>query len=215
MALDPSFTGSVINALPLDRMIAGPLMAMLKAQVQASAEYANFLTTVCIKEGKALNIGFEYDETVVDTEGNYEGTLKKTLRIPLLAAIAHPNICVETGTVDFELEVSQAEETKSSQDYQADLSASAGWGPFKVKIHGKVAAHKEQTRTSDTRAKYSIHTEISRQGPPEALMRVIDFVTDAATKPSVINLDGQTLDPGKLPEDTAAKPPGQDGGGNG
>lgn len=39
--------GSVINALPLDRMIGGPLRAMITAQVQASKAYAEFLMSVC------------------------------------------------------------------------------------------------------------------------------------------------------------------------
>jgi len=39
--------GSVINALLLDRMIGGPLRAMITAQVQASKAYAEFLMSVC------------------------------------------------------------------------------------------------------------------------------------------------------------------------
>lgn len=39
----------MINALPLDRMIAGPLQAMIQAQVQASKPYADFLMGVCIQ----------------------------------------------------------------------------------------------------------------------------------------------------------------------
>ena len=35
MSLDNSLIGSVINALPMDRMIAGPLQAMVQAQVTA------------------------------------------------------------------------------------------------------------------------------------------------------------------------------------
>ena len=185
--MDNSLIGSVINALPLDRMIAGPLRAMISAQVQASRAYAEFLMSVCIKDGKAVNVQFEYDETIVDSEGNFKGTIRKTMRIPLLAALTHPNICIEEGSIDFELEVSQSEETHSETAGEASLEASLGWGPFTVKVHGKVSHKSEQTRKTDTRAKYSIHTGIKRQGPPEALMRVIDFLTDAATKPTMID----------------------------
>lgn len=184
--MDAGLIGSVINALPLDKMIAGPLNAMISAQVSASKQYADFLLSVCIKDGQAVQVQFDYDETVVDTEGNYKGTYKKSMTIPLLAAISHPNICVETGTVDFELEVSQSESSSSSTDAEASLEASVGWGPFSVKISGKVSHKSEQTRKTDTRAKYTIHTEIKRQPPPEALQRVIDFLTDAATKPTLM-----------------------------
>ena len=197
--MDPNLIGSVINALPLDRMIGGPLQAMVNAQVQASKAYTDFLMSVCIQNDKAVNIEFDYDETQVDTEGNFKQTVQKVIRVPLLAVITHPNICIEDGSVDFELEVSQAEESKSETAAEAELSASIGWGPYKVSMHGKVSHKSEQTRKTDTRAKYSIHTSIKRQEPPEALMRVIDFLTDAATKPTLLP-DAKTNTAG-LPED--------------
>ncbi|MDC7223760.1 MAG: DUF2589 domain-containing protein [Spirochaetales bacterium] len=181
--MNTSLIGSVINALPLDRMISGPLMAMMKAQVTASKMYADFLLSVCIENGKAIAVEFDYDETLVDTEGQVAGVAKKKMTIPLMAVITHPNICIENGTIDFELEVSQSEEIHEESAQEGELKGSFGWGPFKVSVSGKVSHHKEQTRKTDTRAKYSIHVDAKRQPPPEALMRVIDFLTDAATKP--------------------------------
>ncbi len=186
MAIDTGLIGSVINALPLDRMISAPLQAMITAQVQASKAYADFLLGVCIKDGKAIAVQFDYDETLVDTQGQVTGVLTKTMRIPLLAAISHPNICIEEGTIDFELEVSQSEEDHSETSASGEFSASMGWGPFSVKVSGSVSHKSEQTRKTDTRAKYSIHTSIKRQDPPEALARVIDYLTNAATKPVVL-----------------------------
>lgn len=200
--MDTALIGSVINALPLDRMIGGPLQAMVNAQIQASRAYAEFLMTVCIKDGKAVNVQFEYDETLVDTEGSLQGVQRKTMRIPLLAAITHPNVCIEDGSIDFELEVSQSEESHSETEAGGGFEAKIGWGPFSVSMHGKVSHKSEQTRKTDTRAKYSIHTGIKRQGPPEALNRVIDFLTDAATKPVVLpNVNKVDA----LPDDTVAK----------
>jgi hypothetical protein len=194
MALDPNFTGSVINALPIDKMIGGPLQAMITAQVSASKAYADFLMGVCIKDGKALQIQFEYDETQVDSEGNFKGIVQKSLRIPLLAAITHPNVCVEEGTVDFEIEITASEQDTQATEAEVGFEASCGWGPISVKVTGKVSHKSEQTRKQDTRAKYSFHVNVKRQDPPEAIMRVIDFLTDAATKPVTVpgqaKLDG-------------------------
>ena len=160
--MDSQFIGSVINALPLEHMIGGPLQAMIKAQVQASKSYTDFLLSVCIKDGKAVAIEFDYDETVVDEQGVNKGSVTRKMSIPLLAAITHPIICIEDGTI---------------------VEASVGWGVFKAKMTGKVSHKSEQTRSTDTRAKYSIHTQIKRQEPPEALQRVIDYLTNAKTKP--------------------------------
>ncbi|WP_080754722.1 DUF2589 domain-containing protein [Pseudomonas parafulva] len=208
MSIDSNLIGSVINALPMDRMIAGPLQAMIQAQVTASKSYADFLLNVCIKDGKAVAIQFDYDETLVGQDGGYQGTVKKSLSVPLLAAITHPNIAIEEGRIEFEMTVNQMAEDRSSKDVQGSLEASLGWGPFKLDIKGSVTHKSEQTRKTDTRARYAFSTSVRRQGPPEAMMRVIDYLTDAATKPSL--LPGATLDnPDKLPDASVTPAPGQ------
>ena len=151
MAIQADFIGSVINALQLDKMIGGPLQAMITAQIQASKSYADSLLSVCIKDGKAVAVQFDYDETVVDEQGNAKGVLTKTMRIPLIAAIVHPVICIEEGTIDFELQVTQSESDTSGTQAEAGLEASVGWGPFNVKITGKVSHKSEQTRKTDER----------------------------------------------------------------
>ncbi|KVD39345.1 hypothetical protein BGV67_20715 [Burkholderia ubonensis] len=183
--MDANFIGSVINALPMDQMIAGPLKAMISAQTQAAKSYADFLMQVCIQGGKAVAVQFDYDETLVDESGVSKGVVQKTMRIPLLAAIVHPIIAIEEGTIDFEMEITQSEKASSSTEAGGEFKAKIGWGPVSVNLSGRVSHKSEQTRSTDTRAKYSIHTQVKRQQPPEALMRVIDFLTDAATKPVV------------------------------
>ncbi|MDA5193177.1 DUF2589 domain-containing protein [Govanella unica] len=210
MALDPSFTGSVINALPIDKMIGAPLNAMVAAQVGASKAYADFLQAVCIKDGKAVQIAFDYDETIVDEDGVYQGVLQKSMRVPLMAVIEHPNVCVELGTVDFELEVNASEMMKSETGAEASVEVSAGWGPVSFKMSGKVSHKSEQTRSSDTRAKYSIHAEMKRQPPSEALMRVIEFLTSAATKPVVIPANKELKSPDALPTDSVLQSPAEE-----
>lgn len=212
MALDPNFTGAVINALPIDKMIAAPLNAMVTAQVTASKAYADFLQAVCIKDGKALQIDFDYEETIVDQEGNYQGVMQRTMRIPLMAAIEHPNVCIESGTVDFELEVSASEASSNSTEAEAGVEASVGWGPFSVKVTGKVSHKSEQTRKSDTRAKYSFHTELRRQPPPEALLRVIEFLTQAATKPVTLPSNKDVKNKDSLPAESKLLTPAEERG---
>lgn len=185
--IDNSLIGSVINSLPMDRMIAGPLQAMVQAQVTASKSYADFLMQVCIQDGKAVAIQFDYDETIVDEQGEYKGVVSKTMKVPLLAAITHPNIAIEEGKVEFELTIQQSAEDSSSSDKSGSMAASLGWGPFKLNMKGSISHKSTQTRKTDTRARYAFNTTIKRQEPPEALMRVIDFLTDAATKPTVAN----------------------------
>lgn len=191
MSIDSSLIGSVVNALPMDRMIAGPLQAMVQAQVTASKSYADFLMQVCIQDGKAVAIQFDYDETIVNEQGEYQGIASKTMKVPLVAAITHPNITIEEGTVEFELTISQMAEDVSESNKSGEIAASLGWGPFKLDAKGSISHKSTQTRKTDTRARYAFRTTLRRQDPPEAMMRVIDFLTDAAVKPTVVK--GTTL----------------------
>ncbi|OAI91733.1 DUF2589 domain-containing protein [Pseudomonas putida] len=206
MSIDSSLIGSVINALPLDRMISGPLQAMIQAQVTASKSYADFLLGVCIKDGKAVSIQFDYDEAITDEQGVYKGTMSRKMQIPLLAAVAHPNIVIEEGTIDFELTISQSAEDTKETAGSAEYGASLGWGPFKLEVKGQVSHKSAQTRKTDTRARYAISTRIARQDPPEALMRVIDFLTDAATKPITLP-NSEATNPDAPPTDNAVPDP--------
>lgn len=184
--IDNSLIGSVINSLPMDKMIAAPLQAMIKAQIGASKSYADFLMQVCIQEGKAVAIQFDYDETLVDEQGEYQGVVSKTMKVPLLAAITHPNISIMEGNVEFELTINQFAEDKSNNSKSGTLGGSVGWGPFSVSVSGSISTHSEQTRKTDTRARYKFNTKIARQEPPEALMKVIDHLVSANTKPVML-----------------------------
>ncbi|MBF8672197.1 DUF2589 domain-containing protein [Pseudomonas putida] len=210
MSIDNSLIGSVINALPMDRMIAGPLQAMVQAQVTASKSYADFLMQVCVQDGKAVAIQFDYDETIVDEQGEYKGVVSKTMKVPLVAAITHPNISIEEGNVEFELVINQMSEDVSSKDMNAEATGSLGWGPFRLNVKGSVSHKSTQTRKTDTRARSAFNTTLKRQEPPEAMMRVIEFLTDAATKPTVVKtatLDSQD----KISQADTLKSPAADG----
>ncbi|WP_442108609.1 DUF2589 domain-containing protein [Pseudomonas sp. NUPR-001] len=203
--IDNSLIGSVMNALPLDRMISGPLQAMIQAQISASKSYADFLMGVCVQDGKAVAIQFDYDETITDGQGVYKGTVAKKIQIPLLAAITHPNIVMEEGTVEFELTISQQAERISETAGEASLAASLGWEALKLEVKGQVSHKSTQTRKTDTRARYAFNTKVRRQDPPEALMRVIDLLIEASSKPVVMaDTTAQNLD--ALPESPLAMP---------
>lgn len=204
--IDSSLIGSVMSAIPLDSMISSPLQAMIQAQVTASKSYADFLMGVCIQDGKAVAIQFDYDEAITDEQGVYKGTVSRKMQVPLLAAVAHPNIVIEEGSIEFELTISQMAEESKETGGTLDLSASLGWGPFRVRARGQISHKSTQTRKTDTRARYAVSTKVRRQDPPEALMRVIDFLTDAATKPVTL-ANAEVRSPDAVPEDNKLPAP--------
>ena len=168
--IDTGLIGSVINALPLDRMISGPLQAMITAQVQASKAYADFLMSVCIQDGKAVSVQFDYDETLVDENGVYQGTVTKKMRIPLLAAISHPNITVEEGTIDFELTINQMAEALQRMEAMRQEGINPTF--HYVPLHSSIGGRRFAARANDC----PVTTDVS-----DRLMRMPFFngLTDA------------------------------------
>ena len=183
-AFDPSIVGSILQSLPIDHMIYAPLDAMIKAQVRAAKSYADFIMSVGIRDGKAVQVQFQYEEVLTNTEGEVTGTRTRTMSMPLLAAVHHPCIAIEEGSIDFELTVSQSLSEHSETAGEGGFDAKIGWGPFSVNVHGKVSHKSEQTRKTDTSAKYSFHVAAKRQDPPEAMQKVIDHLVEAAIKPA-------------------------------
>jgi hypothetical protein len=104
-------------------------------------------------------------------------------QVPFLSMVPLPALAVDEVTVNFELEVNTSESSSSSTAAEASLSGTVGFGWFKASFSAKVSHKSEQTRKTDTRAKYTVSIKASRQEPPEALMRMIDMVVDTVTRP--------------------------------
>lgn len=111
------------------------------------------------------------------------------IEVPVLAIVNIPALTIKTVDITFDMEVKSSESSKESSDASASLDAemSFGWGIFKgtVKVHGSVATHKENTRTSDNSAKYHVEVHASDSGMPEGLARVLDILAQAVAPKSI------------------------------
>jgi hypothetical protein len=178
-------TGQIIKSLPIEYMVAQPLIAAIKAHVMAAQAYADFFKSACLYEdGGVRMIRLKYAEQETDDEGNATGKhVERVVDVPFFAMIAMPSFGMDKVNVDFELEISAVKASKQATDASIEASAKFGFGPWGASVKGKVSHHRESTRKTDTRAKYSFHVEASRQAPPEALMRVIDHVLNGTSHP--------------------------------
>jgi len=186
--MNHAIVGGIINSLPIEKMVAAPLMAAINAQTEMSMQLANFVNKVGIESGnKVRMVTMEYQQVEANAEGKEE-TKQRFIQAPFLAMTGIPNLAIEDVNISFELEVSTAEESKSSTTVDTETKGSAkggGWftPKFEASFSAKVCHKSEQTRKTDTRAKYSFNVSARKQAPPEAFMRLIEVITDAATTP--------------------------------
>jgi hypothetical protein len=184
--------GSVLNSLPMEMMFAKPLMAALDAhtamciQLGEFIDRIGFVTPVAPATGpKSVRmVDWAWTAPQYNDAGDATGkTLDLKASIPFLSMVPIPALAVDEVTVDFELEVNTSESSSSSTEAEASLSGTVGFAWWKASFSAKVSHKSEQTRKTDTRAKYSVHIKATRQNPPEALMRMIDMVVDTVTRP--------------------------------
>ena len=181
--IDPHLIGSVLSEIPMDNIISAPLQAMIKAQVSASKSYADFILNVCFDKetGKAKTLEFDYDEVIPLEDGTHTTQSRKVV-VPLATMIDLPNIGVTEGKVSFNMTVSQSYSSHSSTKAQGSFDAKMDWGLFTVEVKGSASHQSEQTRKTDTRARYGFDVQMNRCPTPEGLQRVLDVIMNAAIK---------------------------------
>ncbi len=181
------------KGLPMSDLIGGPLVAACEAQVTLAKAAASFIDEVGMNTAAdgsktARTVDFSMNRPSTQQDGTIVQESVE-LSAPLLAIVNVPSLSVKNVTIDFEMEVKSSFSAKESSDKSASVEASAsgGWGPVKasVKISGSVSSHKESTRSSDNRAKYTVHVEARDDGPPEGLSRLLDMMAEAVAPKAI------------------------------
>jgi hypothetical protein len=198
--MNHELVSGVVNSLPIEKMVAAPLLAAIHAQGQMSLAMEEFIDNVGIdKNGAIRMVTFKYDERTDEGNGSV-GSQTRYIEAPFLSLTGIPNLAVESVNISFDLEVSTAEDEKSKTDSsianETSASFSSWWSPASVstKFTGSVSHSSEQTRHSDTRAKYSFNISARKQPVPEAYSRIVDAIVNGAVKPTTQALKSNLLD---------------------
>ena len=169
------FTG-----LPIENLIAAPLLAASEGQKSLAATTAQFITEVGMdSSGNTKSVKFQYED----------GTEQVAVDVPLVSIINIPSLCGDSIDIEFDMEVSTQSASKSSTDSSAELTVKGGFGCWSAQFQGKVSHHSENSRKSDTSAKYSISVK-GKQEKPEGLMKVLDMLNSSIGKSKGASGDG-------------------------
>lgn len=177
---DSNLVGNVVNNLPIDKMISAPLTATIKAQSEMSMALANFVQSVGLdSQGNVRMVNFNYE----DSQGGT--STERHIQAPFIALTGVPNLAVEEVNVSFELTIASAEtgNINGSEKIDTNVKTKSWFSPVSASMTGSVSHSYSQTRSTDTRAKYSFNVCARKQGTPEALQRIIDAITDSVATP--------------------------------
>ena len=192
--------GTIVNqfsGLPLQDLIAGPLMAASDAQVKLAQATAAFIQTVGFvndqdpAKSTVRNVTFQFRRpTGAEPEaGGAVPTELVTMDVPLLSIVKVPALSIVNVDITFNMEVKEATSDTSDTTKQASaqFQAGGGWGPFsaKLSISGSVSSTTKSERTTDSSAKYNVVVKAEDKGMPEGLARVLDIMASAIAPTNV------------------------------
>lgn len=172
------FTG-----LPIAELIAAPLTAVCDSQkklAKSAFEFMNEIGFTTDKDGKnpvPRMLNFPLERPI---EGDF-ATQKITVHAPFLGLVPLPSLLIEDVQIDFQMEVTDTESSKSKEDKEAsvDVNSSFNFGCFakgSVNVHGKVSSSRENTRSTNQTAKYQVHVSARQQRPTEGLSKLMDIM---------------------------------------
>lgn len=177
------------KGLPMEDLVAAPLLAAVRAQGKMAMQTAEFINDVGINKdtGELNTVGFSYKKTEKD-ENNNEKESVKTIAVPVLAMVNVPSLKVKKVDINFEMEVKQQTEAKSSIEAKTEFSVKykSVFSPVSASISGSVSGKRENTRKTDNSAKYTVNVIAEDDKMPEGLSRVLTMLSNI-----IIEKDGK------------------------
>lgn len=179
------------KGLPLRELVSAPLLAACDSQTALAGSMLTYVKQLAFKNGKdgdVITLPMTLQRPVEGPDGNMNVT-NVQVAPPLLGLVPTPALLIDTVTVDFSMEVKAHSEDTTKTDSNKSISGggSFGWGPFSahISVHGSVASHREQTRSTDNSAKYDIHVEAHQQPASEGMSKLMDLLASCVEPISV------------------------------
>lgn len=164
------------KGLPMRELIAAPLIAAAEAQQELAATAWNFYQKIAFDEdGKTARV-LEFDiKRPIQQDGKMT-TMSQSVKAPFIGLVPIPSLLIDRVDVDFQMEVTDTSNVKSTTDAEVEAKASAKHWFINAEISGKVTTARENTRMTNQTAKYQIHVSASQQPQTEGLSKLMDIM---------------------------------------
>ena len=103
-------------------------------------------------------------------------TMSQSVKAPFIGLVPIPSLLIDRVDVDFQMEVTDTSNVKSTTDAEVEAKASAKHWFINAEISGKVTTARENTRMTNQTAKYQIHVTASQQPQTEGLSKLMDIM---------------------------------------
>ena len=170
------------QALPLDFLIAAPLIAAVNAQKQAALTtktyIESFLNPVAGSTNRFEPQTVNFNLNVQETDAAGATTQRKVnLDVPLLSMVPVPHLRIDSLTTHFKYEVSQVVGSKRESAMQGEGEAGIKFLPFlNATLKGSLSSRSAEESTTNRSGMLEITVHASEAPIPEGLARLLSLL---------------------------------------
>lgn len=163
------------KGLLMDELISAPLSAVNEAQQQLAASSLDFYNKIAFEDGaKTRCLEFDLKRPVMGPGDIREQEVK--VKAPFLGLVPIPSLLIDDVNIDFQMEVTDALTSKSSENVDMSADVPPKWFGSSVSVQGKVRTSRENTRSTNRTAKYQASVSANQQQQTEGLSKLMDIM---------------------------------------
>jgi len=180
---------SDFQSLPLDFIIAAPLVAAVNAQRTAAETTKSFIESFLnpVSDSGKPTGAFEpktanFNLKVQETDANGKGQTRNVqLNVPLLSLTPVPHLRIDSLTTHFKYEVSQIVGQKKDETKQGEASGAVKYLPFfEASLKGSLSSSSSEQSTTNRSGMLEITVHASEAPIPEGLARLLSVLAKMA-----------------------------------
>ncbi len=177
----------VMKPMSIEKMVAAPIIAAVKAQSLMNEEMIEFLDNIALdKDGEVRMIPFTFESDQLDEKGVPTGKTKKvSVNVPYMTLVDAPSLAIETVDVSFDLRIHTSSNYKEIQHIKDSRGRKVEVEKDKIDIETSLSNSTSGERKSDTSARYKFKLTAKKQERSEALTRIMDILTESSIIPKL------------------------------
>jgi hypothetical protein len=166
---DTTTVGSEFQALPLDFIVAAPLVAAVQAQATIAATTKSFLQGVA-------NQSIAFKSQVEGADGKL---LSKEINVPLVACVPVPHLRIDSLTTHFKFEINQIVKTVDSTkgNVEGSIGGSGIASLLNMSLKGGLSHESSRESTTNRSGMLEITVHASEAEMPAGLQKILTWMT--------------------------------------
>ena len=165
-----------MTSLPMDQLICSPIIAAAKAQSELVGVTLTFIKDILSMQQNENSPQGVFQFPLERIDSNTGKVVKQQVNAPILSLVQVPNFAMDTIDVSFDMEVKTSTQSANSTDATVSAKASGGFWGQNYEVSGSVSTNSENTRSSDSSAKYTINAKAKQMDQSEGMAKMVQIM---------------------------------------